>query len=148
MSVLESLQARVNEGLKAGRRQEVRALRMLVSELKRAAKDVGRELDPDEELKVLHKERKRRLESIEAFRSGSRDDLVAEEEFAMGLVEDLLPQPLDEGELSALVDRCIAESGAGSLKDMGAVMIRIMQEAGPRVDGATASRIVKERLSG
>lgn len=148
MSVLETLQARVNEGLKAGRKQEVRALRMLVSELKRAAKDVGRELDADEELKVLHKERKRRLESIEAFRAGSREDLVAEEEFAVGLVEDLLPPQLDEGELIALVDRCIAESGAGSLKDMGAVMSRVMQEAGSRVDGATASRIVKERLSG
>jgi hypothetical protein len=148
LSVLESLQSRVNEGLKAGRKQEVRVLRMLVSELKRVAKDSGRELGADEELKVLHKERKRRVESIEAFKAGGRDDLVAEEEFAMGLVEELLPRQLDEGELTVLVDRCIAEVGAGSLKDMGAVMSRLMQQAGSQVDGAAASRIVKERLSG
>lgn len=138
----------MNEGLKAGRKQEVRVLRMLVSELQRAAKDSGRDLDADEELKVLHKERKRRLESIEAFKAGGRGDLVVEEEFAAGLVEDLLPRQLDEGELTTLVDRCIAESGAESLKDMGAVMSRLMQHAGSQVDGAAASRLVKERLSG
>jgi uncharacterized protein YqeY len=121
---------------------------MLVSELQKAAKDSGRDLDAGEELKVLHKERKRRLESIEAFRAGDRDDLVVEEEFAVGLVEELLPRQLDEVELTALVERCIAESGAESLKDMGAVMSRLMQRAGSQVDGAAASRLVKERLSG
>lgn len=148
MSVLESLQSRVNQGMKAGRKQEVRVLRMLVSELKRSSKDLGRELDSAEELKVLHKERKRRIESIEAFKAGGRDDLVADEEFALGLVEELLPRQLDGTELIALVDRCIADMGAGSIKDMGAVMSRLKQEAGPQVDGAAASRIVKERLSG
>ena len=148
MSILESLHTRMNESLKAGRKQEVRVLRMLVSELQRAAKDSGRDLDAGEELKVLHKERKRRLESIEAFKAGDRDDLVAEEEFAVGLVEELLPPQLGGEELAALVDRCIAESGAGSLKDMGAVMSCVMQHAGSQVDGAAASRLVKERLSG
>ena len=148
MSILESLHTRMNESLKAGRKQEVRVLRMLVSELQRAAKDSGGDLDADEELKVLHKERKRRLESIQAFKAGDRGDLVDEEEFAVGLVEELLPRQLDEGELTALVDRCIAESGAESLKDMGAVMSRLMQPAGSQVDGAAASRLVKERLSG
>lgn len=148
MSILETLQARVNDSLKAGRKQDVRVLRMFVSELQRAAKDSGHVLDEDEELKVLHKERKRRLESIEAFKAGGRDDLVAEEEFAVALVEGFLPTQLDEAALTALVDRCIAETGASSPKDMGTVMSRLMQEAGSQVDGKTASRIVRERLSG
>jgi uncharacterized protein YqeY len=148
LSILETLQARVNDSLKAGRKQDVRVLRMFVSELQRAAKDSGHVLDEDEELKVLHKERKRRLESIEAFEAGGRDDLVAEEEFAVALVEGFLPRQLDEAALTALVDRCIAETGASSPKDMGTVMSRLMQEAGSQVDGKTASRIVRERLSG
>lgn len=148
MSILETLQSRANNALRAGRKQEVRVLRMIISELKSAAKDGGGELSPEDEIKVLAKERKRRLESIEAFRGGGREDLVAEEEFAAGLVEELLPAQLDEAELASLIDRLIAEAGASSPKDMGAVMGRLMQEAGPQVDGKVASRIVKERLSG
>lgn len=148
MSILETLQARANDALRAGRKQEVRVVRMLVSELKSAAKAAGADLDHDDEIRVLTKERKRRLESIEAFRAGGRDDLVAEEEYAVGVVEALLPAQLGEAELTALIDRLIGELGASSPKDMGAVMGRLKQEAGAQVDGKTASRIVKERLSG
>ncbi len=148
MSILEELQSRANDALRAGRKPEVRVLRMLVSELKSAAKDAGAELSAEDEIKVLTKERKRRLESIEAFRAGGREDLVAEEEFAAGMVEELLPPQLGEAELTSLIDRFIVELGASSLKDMGAVMGRLKQEAGAQVDGKIASRIVKERLSG
>lgn len=148
MSILESLQSRANDALRGGRKQEVRVLRMIISELKSAAKDGGGELSPDDEIKVLTKERKRRLESIEAFRGGGREDLVAEEEFAAGLVQELLPAQLDEAELTSLIDGLIAETGASSPKDMGAVMSRLKQAAGSQVDGKVASRIVKERLSG
>lgn len=148
MSILEALQSRVNEELRAGHKREVRVLRMLVSELKSAAKDAGADLSADDEIKVLTKERKRRLESIEAFRAGGREDLVAEEEFAAAIVQELLPPQLDEADLVRLIDRLIAETGASSPKDMGAVMGRLKQEAGAQVDGKTASRIVKERLSG
>jgi uncharacterized protein YqeY len=148
LSILETLQTRANDGLKAGRKQDVRVLRMFISELKRAAKDSGQELDEAEELKVLHKERKRRLESIDAFKAGGRDDLVAEEEYAVALVDEFLPKQLDEAALIELVDRVIAETGATSPKDMGTVMGRIMQEGGSQVDGKVASGIVRERLSG
>jgi len=138
----------VNDSLKGGRKQEVRVLRMLVSEIQLAAKDSGHELDAEEELKVLRKERKRRLESIEAFRAGGREDLVAGEEYAAGLIEELLPRQIDQAELTALVDRIIQETGASTPKEMGAVMAVVMREAGGRADGKIASQIVKERLSG
>lgn len=121
---------------------------MFIAELKSAAKDAREDLSEDDEIKVLSKERKRRLESIEAFRAGGREDLVAEEEFAAALVQELLPAQLDEAELTTLIDRLITEAGASSPKDMGAVMGLLKKEAGARVDGKTASRIVKERLSG
>jgi len=148
LSTLSLLQERVKHALKGGRKQEVRALRVLVSEIQLAAKDSGHELDTEQEWAVLRKERKRRLESIEAFRAGGREDLVAAEEYTAGLIEELLPKQLDPDELAALVDRIIAETGVSTPRDMGAVMNAVMREAGGLVDGKSASRIVKERLSG
>lgn len=138
----------MKDALKHGRKQEVRALRVLVNEIQLAAKDSGHELDTEQEWAVLRKERKRRLESIAAFRAGGREDLVAAEEYTAGLIEDLLPKQLDDDELTALVDRAIQETGASTRKDMGAVMSQVMRDAGGLVDGASASQIVKERLSG
>ena len=80
-------------------------------------------------------------------RAGGREDLAAHEEFAAGIIEELLPKQMDEAELSALVDKAIAETGATSTREMGKVMAAVMAEGGVRVDGKLASRLVKERLS-
>jgi uncharacterized protein YqeY len=103
-------------------------------------------LDEAAELAVLRRELKRREESIEAFRTGGREDLATHEEFAVGIIEGLLPKQMDEAELSALVERAVAETGASSLRDMGKVMAAVMAQGGVRVDGKLASRLVKERL--
>jgi uncharacterized protein YqeY len=147
VSILSDLQESVKEALKAGDKDRVAALRMVVCELQNEAKRSQRELDHDAELTVLRRELKKRQESIEAFRAGGRDDLVRFEEFAVSIIEGLLPKQMDEAELSALIDRVIVETGASSAKEMGKVMSAVMAQGGVRVDGKMASRLVKERLS-
>lgn len=145
--MVEHLQQRIVTALKAGRKEEVQALRFLLSELLRVAKDSGHALDDDEELAVLRKARKSRLEAAEAFRDGGRVELAEKEDGEAALIAELLPQELDPQALAALIEQAIADSGASSLKDMGAVMSLVMARSGNRVDGRTASRIVKEHLS-
>ena len=147
MSVLEGLQESVKTALKAGDKERVAALRMIVNELQKEAKDKRQELDESAELAVLRRELKRREESIEAFRAGGREDLAAHEEFAVRIIEELLPKQMDEAELSALIERVVAATGASSTRDMGKVMAAVMAEGGVLVDGKLASRLVKERLS-
>jgi hypothetical protein len=147
MSMLSSLQGSVSEALKAGDKERVAALRMLVNELQKEAKASGQELDEATELLVLRRELKRRHESIEAFRAGGREDLLAHEEFAVQIIEDLLPAQMDEAELARLVDQAIVDTGAASVRDMGKVMAAVMAQGGVRVDGKLASSLVKERLS-
>jgi uncharacterized protein YqeY len=147
MSMLSGLQGSVNEALKAGDKERVAALRMVVCELQKEAKQSGGELDEAAELVVLRRELKRRQESIDAFRAGGREDLIAHEEFAAGDIEELLPEQMDEAELVGLVEKAIVETGAVSVRDMGKVMATVMARGGVRVDGKLASRLVKERLS-
>ena len=147
MSILADLQESVKSALKAGDRERVMALRMIVCELQKEAKQVRQELDEAAEQRVLLRELKRREESIEAFRAGGREDLASHEEYAVALIEDLLPKQMDETELSDLIERAVADAGASSIKDMGKVMAAIMSQGGVRVDGKLASRLVKERLS-
>ena len=147
MSVLSDLQESVRTALKAGDKERVAALRMLVCELQNEAKRTRLELDEGAELAVLRRELKRRQESIEAFRAGGREDLAAYEEFAARIIEDLLPKQMDEAELSGLITQAIADTGATSPRDMGKVMAAVMAQGGVRVDGKLASRLVKEHLS-
>jgi uncharacterized protein YqeY len=147
LSTVEDLQARIVVALKAGRKEEVQALRFLLSELQRVAKDSGQTLDDEAEVKVLRKARKSRLEAAEAFRNGGRVELAAKEDYEAALIAELLPQELDQPALLAVVDQAIADAGATSPKDMGKVMGLIKQRAGANVDGKTASRLVQERLS-
>jgi uncharacterized protein YqeY len=147
VSVLSSLQDEVKAALKAGDKERVSALRMIVCELQKEAKQSRAELDEGAELSVLRRELKRREESIEAFRAGGREDLATHEEYAARIIEGLLPKQMDEAEVSDLVVRAIAETGAVSVRDMGKVMSWVMAQGGIRVDGKLASRIVKEHLS-
>jgi uncharacterized protein len=147
VSVLSDLQESVKTSLKAGDKERVAALRMLVCELQNEAKRTRLELDEGAEFAVLRRELKRRQESIEAFRAGGRDDLAAHEEFAIRIIEDLLPKQMDEDELSGLVAQAIADTGVTSVRDMGKVMAAVMAQGGVRVDGKLASRLVKEHLS-
>src|SRR5205807_10025124 len=102
----------------------------VLSELHKAAKEGG-----DDELAVLRRERKRRLEAAEQFRGGGRPELAEQEEAEAKLIEGYLPAELGDADLDALIKDAIAETGAGGPDDMGKVMKAVMAKAQGRADG-------------
>ena len=128
--------------MKAGEKERVGALRMIVNELQKAEKE-----GKDDELAVLQRERKRRLESAEAYREAGRDDLADGEEREAEIIEAYLPQQLSEEELRAIVGDVVAETGAASPKEMGQVMSQVMPKVQGRADGKRVSAVVKELLT-
>jgi len=146
-----SLIARMEEELRqamlekdASRRD---ALRLILSSLRSAEKELQRPLSDDEELQVLQRERKRRNEAAEAFRAGGREEQASQEETELAILEEFMPEPLSEDELERIVDDAIAETGATSLRDMGRVMADVMPQVAGRADGSAVGQIVREKLA-
>ena len=123
------------------------ALRLILSSLRSAEKDLQRPLHEDEELQVLQRERKRRLESIEAFESAGREEQAAKEKAELDVLEEFMPEPLSEDELERIVDDVIAEVGATSMRDLGRVMADVMPQIAGRADGSAVSQLVREKLA-
>jgi uncharacterized protein YqeY len=96
---------------------------------------------------VLAKELKTRNESVETFRAGGREDLVAKEEAAIAVVSEFMPKPLAEAELRVLVEQAIAETGAASPRDMGKVMGWLSPKTRGRADGKAISQLVTQLLT-
>src|SRR5207253_4576897 len=119
----------------------------ILSSLRAAEKELQRPLHDDEELQVLQRERKRRLESIEAFRGGGREEQAAGEEAELAVLEEFMPEPLSEDELEQIVDDAIAEVGATSMRDFGRVMADVMPQVSGRADGSAVSQLVREKLA-
>jgi uncharacterized protein len=142
VSVLEAIQSDTKAAMKAGDREVVGTLRVLASELQKAAKDRSAE-----ELAVLQRERKRRLEAAQAYRDAGREDLAGQEEREAGIVERYLPSQLSDEELGALVADAIAELAAGAPGDIGKVMGVVMPRVAGRADGKRVSAAVRERLA-
>jgi len=143
--VLERIQQDATVALKAGDRERTGALRMLASELQKAAKE-AREQQVDE-IAVLQRERKRRMESAEAYRDAGRDDLAAGEEREAAVIDEYLPEQMPEDELRKIVRDVVAESGATSQRDMGKVMSAVMPHVKGRADGKRVSTVVREVLA-
>jgi uncharacterized protein YqeY len=123
------------------------ALRLLLASLRSAEKELQRELSEDEELQVLQRERKRRIEAADAFRAGDREEQAEKEERELDVLEEFMPTPLSEEELEEIVDDAIAEVGATSLRDLGRVMADVMPQVAGRADGSQVSQLVKEKLA-
>jgi hypothetical protein len=142
VSVLERVQDDVTTALKAGDRERVHALRLIASELQKAAKDNGAE-----EVEVLQRERKRRLEAAEAYRDGGRAEQAAAEEREAEIISSYMPEQLSEEELQAIVGDAVAQSGASSPQELGKVMSVVMPKVKGRADGKRVSQLVKEKLT-
>jgi uncharacterized protein len=146
-----SLITRIEDELKRAmvERQEARrdALRLILSSLRAAEKELQRPLHDDEELQVLQRERKRRVEAAEAFRAGDREEQAAAEEAELAVLEEFMPEPMSEEELEQIVDDAIAEVGATSMRDLGRVMADVMPQVAGRTDGSTVSQLVREKLA-
>jgi len=141
LAIAEQIKSDVATALKAGDRERVGALRLVLSELQKAQKDG----DADEQA-VLRRERKRRRESEAAYRDAGRDDLAATEAYEAGLIEAYLPAELPDEELDALIRQAVADTGAAGPRDMGKVIKQVMAAAGGRADGKRVSNKVKEAL--
>jgi uncharacterized protein YqeY len=153
MPLIEQVQHDVNAALKAGERDRVHALRLIASELQKAAKEAlqgdpsGATLREDDEVAVLQRERKRRLEAAEAYREGGRQEAAAAEEREAEIIASYMPEQISDEELGAIVGDAVAESGASSPQEMGKVMSLVMPKVKGRADGKRVSAVVREKLA-
>ncbi|MHB8241154.1 MAG: GatB/YqeY domain-containing protein [Solirubrobacteraceae bacterium] len=143
MAILDQIKADLHGAMRAGERDKVGALRLVLSELQKAAKE-----GTADELAVLRRERKRRLEAARAYRDAGRDDLAGGEEAEGALIGGYLPAELSEQELEAIVRQAVADSGAQSAKDMGSAMKHAMTVVDGRADGKRVSGLVRAALQG
>ena len=141
MTLVDTVKQDLTAAMKAGEKDRVGALRLILSELQKAEKDGG-----GDELAVLRRERKRRLESATAFREGGRAELAEGEEAEARVIEAYLPAELSDDELRAIVAGAVAESGAAEPKDMGQAMKAAMPKVAGRADGKRVSALVREAL--
>ena len=146
-----SLIVRMEEELKAARlaRDADRrdALSLILNALRNAEKELERPLSDDEELQVLQRERKRRVEAADAFRAGGREEQAEDEEYELEVLEEFMPEPLSEDEVEQIVDNAIAEVGATSIRDLGRVMADVMPQIAGRADGSAVGQLVREKLA-
>jgi uncharacterized protein YqeY len=147
MSLIARLEDELTAAMKAREDERRDALRLILSSLRAAEKELQRPLHDDEELQVLQRERKRRIEAAEGFRSGDREEQAQAEERELAVLEEFMPEPLTEDELERIVDDAIAENGATSMGDLGRVMADVMPQVAGRADGSAVSQLVREKLA-
>jgi Uncharacterized conserved protein len=147
MSLITTIESEIKEAMKSREAERRDALRLIVNALKGSEKELQRPLSDDEELQVLQRERKKRVEAAEAFRAGGREEQAATEERELAILEEFMPEPLSEDEIEEIVDDAIAEVGATSMADLGRVMADVMPQIAGRADGSTVSQIVREKLA-
>lgn len=148
MSIRDDISRDTKEAMRDRDRPRVEALRMLSAALKNAEIEKGEPLADGEEIAILRRQLKQREESAEAFRKAGREEQARNEETEADIVRDYLPAPLSDEELERVIDEAIKETGAASMKDMGAVMGRAVEISGGRADGKRLSALARQRLQG
>ena len=147
MSLIVRIEDELKTAMRARDPERIDTLRMTLSSLRAAEKDLQRPLKDDEELQVLQRERKRRVEAAEAFRAGDRVEQADKEERELAVIEEFMPEPMSEEDIEQVIDDAIAETGATSLHDLGRVMADVMPQVAGRADGSTVSQLVREKLA-
>ena len=147
MTLIAKIEDEVKEAMLARDGDRRDALRLILSSLRSAEKDLQRPLSDDEELQVLQRERKKRIEAAEAFHDAGRGEQAAKEEAELAILQEFMPEPLTEEELERIVDDAIAENGATSLPDLGRVMADVMPQVAGRADGSAVGQLVREKLA-
>jgi len=147
VTLIEEIEDELKDAMKARDAERRDALRLILNSLKSSQKELQRPLIEEEELQVLQRERKRRVEAAEAFRTGGREEQAAAEERELDVLEEFMPEPLSEDEIDEIVDDVIAEVGATSMADLGRVMADVMPQIAGRADGSQVSQIVREKLA-
>jgi uncharacterized protein len=147
MSLINTIESELKSAMQARDSARRDALRLILSALRSAEKELQRPLHDDEELQVLQRERKRRIEAAEGFRAGGREEQAEAEEAELAVLEEFMPEPLSEDELEEIVDDAIAEVGATSMRAFGRVMADVMPQVAGRADGSAVSQLVREKLA-
>ena len=146
-----SLISEIEEDLKEARLARDDALRdalsLILNALRSSEKELQRPLSEDEELQVLQRERKKRVEAIEAYEAAGRNEAAEREEYELDVLEDFMPEPLSDDQIEEIVDDVIAEVGATSIRDLGRVMADVMPQISGRADGSVVSQLVREKLA-
>ena len=147
MTLIAEIEAQLQDAMRERDDSRRDALRLILSSLRGASKELQRELSEDEELQVLQRERKKRVEAADAFRAAGRGAQAEKEEAELEVLEEFMPEPLSEEELEEIVDDVIAEVGATSVRDIGRVMADVMPQVAGRADGSAVSQLVREKLA-
>ncbi len=147
MTLIAEIKSQLEDAMREGDAARRDTLRLILSSLQGAEKELQRTLSEDEELQVLQRERKKRVEAAEAFRNAGREEQADKEEDELDVLEEFMPEPLSEDELEEIVDDVIAEVGATSMRDIGRVMADVMPQVAGRADGSAVSQIVREKLA-
>jgi uncharacterized protein YqeY len=147
VSLRDRLDTEIKAAMRSGDAMRRDSLRMVLAAVQRAEKEGKHTLVDDEMIGLLAREMKVRRESVDAFRAGGREDLVAKEEAAIAVVSEFMPQPLSEAELTVLVRQAIAETGAATPRDMGKVMGWLTPKTRGRADGKAVSQLVTQLLA-
>jgi uncharacterized protein YqeY len=147
VSLVTRLEQEVRDAMLARDNERRDALRLILSSLKSAEKELLRPLSEDEELQVLQRERKKRNEAADAFHAAGRAEQAEKEEGELEILAEFMPEPLGEEELERIVDDAIAENKATSIRDMGRVMADVMPQIAGRADGSAVSQLVREKLA-
>jgi uncharacterized protein len=147
MTLIAEIKTQLEDAMRDGDAARRDTLRLILSSLQGAEKELQRPLSEDEELQVLQRERKKRLEASEAFRNAGREEQADKEDDELDVLEEFMPDPLSEDELEEIVDDVIAEVGATSMRDIGRVMADVMPQVAGRADGSAVSQIVREKLA-
>ncbi len=143
MAIVDQIKLDLQGAMRAGEKQRVGALRLVLSELQKSSKEGS-----DDELAVLRRERKRRLEAANAYREAGRGDLASVEESEGELIGGYLPAELSDVELEAIVRQAVSDSGAQSIKELGQAMKQAMAAVDGRADGKRVSGLVRASLQG
>jgi len=147
VSLIARLERELEQAMKEREAERRDALRLILSSLRSAEKELQRPLHDEEELQVLQRERKKRIEAADAFRAAGREERADAEDAELEVLEEFMPEPLSEDELEEIVDDAIAETGATSIRDLGRVMADVMPQIAGRADGSAVSQLVREKLA-
>lgn len=145
--LFKKLQEEMKAAMKSGDKDRLSTIRMLISEIKKVQIDSKKELSDEEIISILQKYVKQRKEAYQQYSQAGREDLANKELKEIEVVQEFLPQPLSEEEISKIVEETIKEVGATSVKDMGKVVKAVMEKVKGRAEGSVVSKIVKEKLS-
>ena len=147
MTLIEEIETQLTDAMRERDDARRDTLRLILASLRGAEKELQRPLHEDEELQVLQRERKKRVEAAEAFRTAGREGQADKEESELEVLEEFMPEPLSEEELEEIIDDVISEVGATSIRDLGRVMAGVMHQVSGRADGSTVSQLVREKLA-